>query len=359
MPKLCRTQTGMSLLRSSSLLFGTVALAIAAGCVEEPPPRAATTPAPPPSVTAKATATADEVEPPHPPPLPAQLADLGTGTATFSTVPGPDPKRPMVERIVAGDPIYARVTVPHSLRTSTTAVTFAVVAEWKRPDGRLQTCRSPIDGTSKSGARALVSTSFEVSIFALPGAPEADVVLHCEEWIRSEATTGALGMASLRLHLTASYEGRWTDVVDARVQLDGTDRTATAQRLARIDLAAQAEEKRQIALRRVPASLMPMLDGLAMISVKEKIQDEKITEFTPLRVVMTERDFTIERDEKTSVVLRRNIAGIVAFKKPDGTCFLEDAYFIQEFDGVGYGRLAADFPTTPSGPGILCANAGP
>jgi hypothetical protein len=249
--------------------------------------------------------------------------------------------------------------VAHSLRTSTTDVAFRVVVEWKRGDHTARTCSATIDGTTKSGTRALVARTFEVAILPLPGAPEADVDTTCTETLRADLSAAQGGVSQLSTRLVASYAGRSVDVAAGTVEVDFTDASAVRARFAAIDAAAAAEEKKLAAQRRMPTSLMPTLDGLALISVRETIQDRKLTEFTPLRVVLVERDFTIERDDKTSVVLRRYIPGVVAFRRPDGTCFMEPADFEQEFDGVHYGRLAADFDAVPKGGTLACANVGP
>lgn len=344
----------------SRIVHATLALAFLAGCVEE----TAVQPTTPkhPRVAATASATATETarpEPPPPPPLPQKLAELGTGSFELASGPTGDPKRTIRAAFVAGDPIYARLTVARSLGLRGSDVTLDVVADWKSTDGRQNTCSTTIDGTTKGGARALVATSFDVSIVPIPGATEAEVPIACRDRIRADWTHGKLGVATLRIRLVATLNGRSTDVALATVPLAGNDEAASRTRWDALDAAADAEERRLASQRRMPASLMPSLDAAAMVAVRERIEDEHITEFTPLRVVMTERDYTLERDERTSIVLRRDIMGLVAFRKPDATCILETVELTQEFDGVRYRRLVADFPTKPSGPALPCANVGP
>lgn len=55
-----------------------------------------------------------------------------------------------------------------------------------------------------------------------------------------------------------------------------------------------------------------------------------------LRMVITDSDFTITRDDWTKRILRRSIHTATAVKKKDGTCMVQRIEFAQQFDGRGY-----------------------
>jgi len=61
-------------------------------------------------------------------------------------------------------------------------------------------------------------------------------------------------------------------------------------------------------------------------------------QFTPLRVVITEKDWQIVRDEFTKKILYRRIDTEVAYKTDDGNCKIYWLSFKQEYKGAGYGE---------------------
>ncbi len=329
-------------------------LLLVAACGAAPPMVAP--PQPPPEPVHSATVTAAEVAPSATPAPPDREPDPPTGGPVAFTKP----------RFVPGEAIDAQITLPAPLFNAGAHTTFSIEVKFSaRAHPNLGTCTTAIDGTTKEGAQVLVSRTFTASVVPKLH-DEALLATGCESDLRrvmeGQDAADVLDLrGELRLlqvnHDPLSMKDLESTVASGvfLVDLSG-GRDAIDRGVAALDAMHEREHRDAIPNNRMPKSKLPILEPAAMQAVKESIEDGATTEFQPLRVVVTEREWTVERATETSVVLRRSISGTVAFRRADKTCFSEDVTFEEEFDGVRYLSLQVDLPTRPSGDDLLCEN---
>ncbi|MCB2204471.1 hypothetical protein KQI65_06950 [bacterium] len=59
---------------------------------------------------------------------------------------------------------------------------------------------------------------------------------------------------------------------------------------------------------------------------------------TPLKVIITDRDWTIQHHPVTGAIVSRTINTTTVFKKADGTCRMFEVSYKQDYNGRGYGK---------------------
>jgi len=69
----------------------------------------------------------------------------------------------------------------------------------------------------------------------------------------------------------------------------------------------------------------------------EGVKEDKY-EGTPLKAIITSRDWEIGRHERTGVILGRGLRGVVAIKLPSGVCKIYHVGIQQSWDGAKYGK---------------------
>jgi hypothetical protein len=273
-------------------------------------------------------------------------------------------KRESKTRFLPGEFVHANVALPKPLAETRGSVSVVVDLTSDKNES-LGQCSVPIVGTTKEGAEALVDTTFDVSLLA-PAHDDSLVKVACEPdfrkaWARQSASPMQWIRGELRLETVARdevtfHEERKT-LVSGKflIDLSGGSNAVDAAN-AKLDAVREQRRREAIPLARMPASKMPTLEPAAMQAIKENIFDTSKTEFVPIRVVITDREWVLERNQTSGVVLRRAINGTAAFRRADKTCFTEDLEFTQEFDGVHYQALETDLPTQPTGDDLLCEN---
>jgi hypothetical protein len=261
--------------------------------------------------------------------------------------------------------MYAQLALAVPLSETRGDPTFSIAIELSsNAHGYLGKCSRSIEGTTKEGAEALRSRSFTVSIVAKPH-DDALLPTWCEGALRralgrqdiaaAQEIRGELRLEVITRESPSNHEERTVASGRFLVDLSG-GRASIEEGLAKLDKGHDQERRDAIPNNRMPRSKMPSLEDAAMQAVKNEISDTSNTTFQPLRVVITDREWVLERNPKTSVVIRRYVSGTVAFRRTDKTCFSEDVTFSEEFDGIRFQRLRADLPTPPGGVDLLCEN---
>ena len=252
------------------------------------------------------------------------------------------------DRVVPGMPLRAIVTLdaPASSYPGNYRVELAVDLEAPHHRPRRERCETfPLDGATKESA-------------ALMLARELDLVLVTSG---DDGNALALGSTCVRKLRAAMFdEGRSAAVaLDVSVSVvEPQEQTLASGRIV-IDVDKGALE-RTVALdkaidsklhrapdRRMPASKSPSNDAALLAATKRWLASHDRTEFQALRAsaafVPDMEDFWKGEHAKA----------IVAFKRPDGTCFLEPLDYERNPDG---GFSLDDFPARADGDAILCAN---
>jgi hypothetical protein len=346
-----------------------VAVTLAASCdanrnpgpahpkVASPPPPPASPPAPPPKPPAPPPK-------PEPPPLPPQLASFATGSVQFAATRG-DGSHVDRRSFVAGEPIYATITLPAAMSPRASGVHLRFVAEWT--PSSTDTYRScgfydwesdrfapggsyggvsyggvQVGGVEVGGRRskALDDTGFDAAIVERADMP-ADFDLGCSEMIRNDAARPG-AVAQLRFRLLATYGPREIAIIDSTIDLDFSDPAASRTQIAQLDAVRAVEEHKRAQKRHLPASRMPSLENAALVAVREAISGRKALAGDVVhRVVIFQNDFRLNRNERSSVVIDRYVQGVAVVRKPDRTCWFVELRLSQAFDGIQYRRLTA------------------
>lgn len=339
--------------RSLSLLFA----ALGACAVPPAAPRAAVTTSSTPSLAVPTASNEASVAPA----VERESDPPNEGPVAFYTA-----TRDRKTRYFPGDFIDAQISLDAPLMTAGANATFSVEVELSsRTHTYLGQCKQAIDGASKEGAQLLVSRSITVSVIPKPHddallasgcEPDVRRVLEGQDVADVFEIRGELRLLEV-MHDPLTMKDTQRTVASGAFLIDiSGGRDAIDRGIAKLDAAHEQERRDAIPSNRMPRSKLPSLEPAAMQAVKDDIDDTSMTEFVPLRVVITEREWTVERNDRTSAVLRRSIAGTVAFRRTDKTCFSEDVTFEEEFDGLRYQALAVDLPTHPSGDDLLCEN---
>jgi hypothetical protein len=152
-------------------------------------------------------------------------------------------------------------------------------------------------------------------------------------------------------------------------------RRAEAQRARDAEKAEEIDEKwrqeraaRRLAasktLRMPPAGMSDPTLERNMLELFVKNGEVRYNEtFTPLRAVITSKSFKPVRHEISGIIVARGFAGVVAMKRPDGTCFVASTKWEQDYDGQTYTNVSyvGEGPAYPEGNDrplhdIECAN---
>lgn len=106
--------------------------------------------------------------------------------------------------------------------------------------------------------------------------------------------------------------------------------------MAKLDAMIKPYEEKLIESVRMPKAAIsnPALEQNMKNVLKEIYPDE-----TPLRVVITDKDWTYERNAITGIIEFRYIGTTVAIKRANGECLLYDISFKQDYNGATYGDL--------------------
>jgi hypothetical protein len=141
--------------------------------------------------------------------------------------------------------------------------------------------------------------------------------------------TKAISELSPRPHTirVQTLDENWKVLAEGEFELDcseGLDRIADVHR--------KLGEKK-IASATLPAAAMknPALEKECMAALKD--WKEK-----PLKVIITDRDWTIHRNPITGVIVSRTINTTTVVKKPDGGCRMFQVSYEQMYNGKSYGK---------------------
>ncbi len=141
--------------------------------------------------------------------------------------------------------------------------------------------------------------------------------------------TKAISELSPRRHsiIVRTTDDRGNTLAEGTFQLDcttGLDRVA--------DVHKNLVNKKMAAVKLPsPAMRNAALEKEFMAALKEWKE-------TPLKVVITESDWTIQHHPITGAITSRTINTTVAFKKPDGSCRMFEISFRQQYQGKKYGK---------------------